>query len=111
MRHWDVVAEATKIMNRDPGITKSYGMRKVVNEGIAALIQKAAMDYLSREFRGIPKHLVVQNLLDRTDELQRKWDAYAEKVHGINSEKGKIAGWEMIMDGGLIDLPGGDRYY
>jgi len=111
MKYWDVVSEARKIIDSDPGGIKGYGMRKYVDEGIGALIQKAAMDFLSREFKGYPKHLVVQDLLNRTDELQTKWDDYAERLHGINSEQGKIAGWEMIMDGGLIDLPGGDRYY
>lgn len=111
MRYWDCVNAARQVIE-DHGLTlgKTYGMTKYMGEGVAAMIQQAALDFLSIKFKGFSKEQVRQSLASQTDELYDKWTRFAEKVYGINSNAGQATGWEMIVGGkygdpGLVDFP------
>ena len=118
MNFWDIVDATAKVFEADTDSHHTFGISRPVNEGIGALIQKAAMDWLSTEFKDKAPDEVEQALSDRTDVLYASWVRYAERIHGINSAAGQQTGWEMIMGGApwngnksLVRLPGGDRYY
>lgn len=117
MEYWDIVNNIGKVFEKRSSLThgKSYGMTKYMeqsdlDEGVAANIQQAALDFLSTEFKGIPMHMIQRDLEHRTDELYDKWERYAQMVHGINSVAGIQTGWEMIIGGkygdpGLVKFP------
>jgi len=118
MNFWDIVDATAKVFENEAKSHYTCGISRPVNEGIGALIQKAAMDWLSTEFKDMSADEVNQALLDNTDVLYDKWVRYADRLHGINSAAGQQTGWEMIMGGSpwngndsLTNLPGGDRYY
>lgn len=111
MRYWDSVEAATNVINNHGLLAgKSHGLVRYREEGVGAMIQQAALDFLSTEFKGFPKDLVIRDLSDRESELYGKWISFAKKVYGINSIAGQQTGWEMIMGGpygdpGLTDFP------
>lgn len=127
MYYWDMV-DATREIFKKHGFQTggTYQMHKYrtespesnhadivaegVMEGVAAMIQQAALDFLSQEFRGFPKHLVDRDLAERTEELYKKWVAFSERIYGLNHPDAQQAGWEMIIGGeygdpGLTSFP------
>ena len=109
MEFWDIVKKTQGVIeDRGLQLGKSYGMKKYlepkdIEEGIAANIQQAALDFLSKEFKGITMHMVQRDLEHRADEIYDKWVNYAEQIHGIMSAAGQQTGWEMIIGGNYGD--------
>ena len=107
--YWQTVEAVGNIMDNDIGDGKSWGMRKFIDEGVGALIQKAVMDFLSTEFKSVPKDEVMDDLMDKPEHYADRWIEMA-KLHGINNQGGLRLGWKFIQSGEFLDLPGGDRY-
>jgi hypothetical protein len=116
---WDVVDATAKVFEADTDSHHVFGITRPVHEGVAAMIQKATMDWISTEFKDKPQDEIQKDLQDRTDVLYASWVRYAERIYGINSAAGQQTGWEMIVGGSPSgnksvvnkQFPGADRYY
>lgn len=119
MDFWSVI-EATRNILAEPSQYKVHGISRVrIDEGVGAMIQKAAMDWLSDAFafEGTRPDEVLKKIENDPDKYHESWVKFAEKIFGIESVEAQETGWEMIVGGiwsgnnSLVYLPGGDRFY
>lgn len=113
MNFWEVVEATAKVLDDNSRFKRSFHLDDnsfLQMEGIGAKIQDAARDWISSAFRDMRRDEAESALVARTEELYDSWVGYAEKIHGIYSAAAQQVGWEMIMDGHLLKLPGDFQY-